>query len=252
MVERVDLFLMQSQVDADRIRALGAAPEKVRVVGSLKWDASLGDRPTPDAIQAMAGRLGLSGQEIVVMAGSTHRGEEVMVLRAYQALRASHQRVRLILAPRYLERLAEVEGLVRQAGFTPVRLSHHTGGEKWQIGIVDVFGQLPLYYGLATVVFIGGSFIPHGGQNPLEACSVGKPVVFGPSMYNFETIAHQLLAHHAARQAASEDELTQFFAELIDNQAEAHAMGRRAHALTEQFQGATQRTLDALQPLLKN
>ena len=104
-----------------------------------------------------------------------------MVLRAYQALRASHQQARLIIAPRHLERLGEVEGLVRQAGFTPVRMSQCAESREWQIGIVDTFGQLPLYYGMATAVFIGGSLIPHGGQNPLEASSVGKPVIFDRS-----------------------------------------------------------------------
>ncbi len=118
------------------------------------------------------------------------------------------------------------------------------------MGLVDTLGQLPRYYGLATVAFIGGSLIPHGGQNPLEAAGAGKPVVFGPSMHNFESIAHQLLAHHAARQVADADELTRLLDELLADPAGSQAMGRRAQELTERFRGATQRTLDALAPLL--
>jgi len=249
LLHHIDLFLMQSQADADHIVAMGAPLERVHVVGSLKWDASIGSRPTPSAIRETATRLGLSNADIVVVAGSTHRGEEEVMLRAFQHLRQTHPGTRLIIAPRHMERLAEVEGLLRHHGFAPVRFSHLTA-KIWDVGLVDTFGQLPVYYGVASVVFIGGSLISHGGQNPLEATSLGKPVVFGPSMHNFDAIAHQLLAHHAARQVASGDELVQLLAELVTDRAEAEAMGRRAQEVTERFQGATSRTLEALRPLL--
>ena len=246
----VTLFLMQSQADADRLLQLGAAPDKVRVTGSLKWDASLGSRPSIEVIRETAARIGLNGQEEIVVAGSTHRGEEAAVLQAFRSAQAARPHARLILAPRHLERLSEVEGLVRHAGLSSKRLSQAAAGGEWAVGLVDTMGQLPRYYGLATVAFIGGSLIPHGGQNPLEAASIGKPVVFGPSMHNFESITHQLLAHHAARQVADAGELTRALEELLADPVEAQAMGRRAHELTERFHGATQRTLDALKPLL--
>ena len=250
LLGRVALFLMQSQADADRILALGVPPDRVQVTGSLKWDASLSARSSPQAVQETAARLGLGAGRPVIAAGSTHRGEEALILRAFQALRASHPAARLIVAPRHLERLAEVEALLRQAGVRAVRVSALRGGEEWDAAVVDAFGELPRYYALARVVVIGGSFVPHGGQNPLEATSLGKPVVFGPSMHNFEAITHQLLAHHAARQAADEREFAALLAELVEHPEDAREMGRRAQELTERFQGATQRTIDALQPLL--
>ena len=195
----VDLFLMQSQLDADRLLQLGAPPAKIRVVGSLKWDASLGARPTPEALQTAAQRLGLNGRQSVLVAGSTHRGEERPILQAFQALRNRHPHLRLIIAPRHLERLSEVEQLAQDAGSTAVRLSTMPVSGAWDVGIVDTFGQLPTYYGLAAAVFVGGSLIPHGGQNPLEPASLGKPVIFGPSMHNFAEIAQQLLERRAAR-----------------------------------------------------
>jgi 3-deoxy-D-manno-octulosonic-acid transferase len=250
-LDGVDLFLMQSQLDADRIIQLGALAQKVRIVGSLKWDASLGRRPTPDILQTAAHRLGLNGQQSVVVAGSTHRGEERVVLQAFQSLRSAHPHLRLIVAPRHLERLSEVEELVREAGLTAVRLSAVPAGDAWDVGLVDTFGQLPTYYGLAAAVFIGGSLIPHGGQNPLEPASLGKPVLFGPSMHNFADIAQQLLACRAARQLLNASELPAALHELLSDRPAADAMGRRAQDVVEQSRGTTQRTLEALAPLLR-
>lgn len=250
LLTRVDLFLMQSQMDADRMLQLGAPVDRVKVVGSLKWDASIGSRPSAEAIQATAAQAGINAQDRVLVAGSTHRGEEAALLHAFLALRGSYETLRLIVAPRHLERVAEVEGLIRQAGLKAVRLSQDANAGRWEVGIIDAYGRLPHYYGLATIVFIGGSLIPHGGQNPLEATSLGKPVMFGPSMENFQAITHQLLAHHAARQLTGGEEVTALLHELLANPMETQAMGRRAQELTERFQGATQRTLDALAPLL--
>ena len=250
LLRHVDLFLMQSETDADRIIQLGAAPERVRVAGSLKWDASLAARPTSSEIDATARRLGLNSHESIIVGGSTHRGEEAALLSAFRILRSNQGSTRLILAPRHLERLAEVERIVREAGLIPSRLSQVASNARWDVGLVDTFGQLPCYYGLASAVFIGGSLIPHGGQNPLEAASLGKPIVFGPSMHNFADIASQLTHYQAARQLSSAAELTPTLRGLLQDAGSAHAMGRRAQELTERSRGSLQRTLEALQPLL--
>ena len=244
----VRLFLMQSQQDADRLATLGVPAERIRVTGSLKWEASKSSAPEPAAVSAVASRLGLNGSGPVITAGSTHRGEEALILDAFRAVRSSYPGARLILAPRHLERLDDVEELVRQSGLTGVRTSA-SGASEWDVAVVDVFGQLPLFYAVSTVAIIGGSFIPHGGQNPLEAASQGKPVVYGPSMHNFEAISHQLLAHHAARQAGNDGELTLVLKKILEHPDEAAQMGARARQLTEQFQGATQRILDALREI---
>ncbi|MDP3768148.1 MAG: glycosyltransferase N-terminal domain-containing protein, partial [Dehalococcoidia bacterium] len=168
---RVRLFLMQSEEDARRVVALGAPQRAVRVVGSLKWDASLAAAPTPGQVVETAGRLGLTPEDAVLVGGSTHRGEERALVDAFASLRAGHPRLRLILAPRHLERLAEVEQLVQAAGLSCARTS--AMGGRWDVALVDAFGQLPRYYSLARITVVGGSFIPHGGQNPLEPASLG-------------------------------------------------------------------------------
>lgn len=251
MMRQVNVFLVQTQRDADRVIDLGAPSDRVRITGSLKWDASIGTRPTPDAIRRQAAWIGLTPQDPVLVAGSTHRGEEEPLLRTFTALRRTYPRARLILAPRHLERLGEVDDLVQRVGLTPQHLSQEAGGHDWDVGIVDTFGQLPLYYGLASAVFIGGSLIPHGGQNPLEAASLGKPIVFGPYMYNFLEIAEQLVSHRAARQLTGETELLEAFTTLCSDSVEAAAMGRRAQDVVERSRGATRRTLEALEPLLR-
>ncbi len=250
MMTQVNLFLMQTQADADRVMALGAPPDRVRVTGSLKWDASLGTRPSAEAIHTLATRLGLNGQAPVLVGGSTHRGEEGPLVHTLKELRRAYPTARLILAPRHLERLGDVEDLIRTAGLISVRLSQVTGAQPWDVGIVDTFGQLSLYYGLASVVFVGGSLIPHGGQNPLEAASLGKPVIFGPYMHNFAEIAEQLVSRQAARQLVRDAELPQAFMGLLANPPEAQAMGRRAQDIVERCRGTTQRLLDALTPFL--
>jgi len=245
-LREVDLFLMQTQADADRATALGAPPERVLVTGSLKWESSLQSRPTLDEIRQTARQAGLDDGATVLVAGSTHRGEEQALLQAFRAVRAVHRQARLIIAPRHLERLDEVEGLIRQTGLSSARLSRASSG-AWDVGLVDTFGQLMRYYGLASLVFVGGSLIPHGGQNPAEPAGLGRPILFGPSMQNFHEMAEQLLSHQAARQIADSRALAQACLSCLSDRASAEAMGARARALTERSAGSTQRTLDALQ-----
>lgn len=246
----VGQFLMQSQEDANRLLDLGADPRRVHVVGNLKWDASLGLRPAHEEIRQLAAQLGIAEGSPVWVAGSTHRGEERAVFEAFDAARQAHPQLQLVLAPRHLERLSEVENIARQFGLTVVRASHQVSGRSWDVALVDTFGQLPKYYALADVVFVGGSLIEHGGQNPLEATSLGKPVIFGPSMHNFSVITHQLLAHRAARQLERAAELSAVLKELLADKKSATAMGLRGQEVTEQFKGATQRTLTFIAPLL--
>ena len=250
LLRDVTLLLMQSDDDATRLRALGASPQQVQVVGNLKWEASLRSRPSPQEIQATAERIGLTRHDQVMVAGSTHRGEEVLLLRAVAQLRQVSPSLRCIIAPRHVERVAEVERLIRQHGYAVVRLSQAAAASKWDVGLVDTLGQLPQYYGVADVVIVGGSFIPHGGQNPLEAASLGKPIIFGPFMHNFAQIAQQLLSHEAARQVTDLEHLREALRECLTDRASAQAMGRRAQALAERAHGTCQRTLLAIQNVL--
>lgn len=250
MLSQVAGFFMQSDVDAERIRAMGAPADRVRVMGNLKWDAGLLNLPQAAELSALASRLGLAPGTDVMVAGSTHRGEEAAVVEAWQSARRDGRPLRLIIAPRHRERVDEVEQLLRSRGVRVARMSASDAAGPWEAAIVDTMGELPRYYALATLVFVGGSLIPHGGQNPLEPASLARPVVFGPFMENFSAIAQALLDAQAARQVRTGEELVRVFAELLAAPVEAQAMGARAQALVRQVQGVAKRTADQLQPLI--
>jgi 3-deoxy-D-manno-octulosonic-acid transferase len=242
----VDLFLMQSEAHANRIRALGAPPDRVSVPGNLKYDALPEPRPTPllGAVRARGGRLWV--------AGSTMDGEEEKVLDAFAAIRAAAPDLRLVLAPRHPERFASAVAAVEGRGMSWQRRTA-LGESPWTEGdvlVLDTIGELAALYEAAAVVFVGGSLVEAGGHNVLEPAAAGKPVVVGPHMENFREIAEAFVAEDALIQVAGEAELTRMVGALLSEPTRAAAMGARARALVERHRGAMNRTAEALVSLL--
>jgi 3-deoxy-D-manno-octulosonic-acid transferase len=185
---RIDRLAMISTVDAERVTAMGAPSERVQVLGNAKYDG-LAARVGDDLARRTGEQLALAAADLVWVAGSTHEGEEVTVLEVYGRLLAEYPRMTLILVPRHIDRAGPVRELVRQRGFSDVVsfseiLSGRPRGED-RVVVVDVIGELFKLYSLATVVFCGGSLVPRGGQNILEAAAWGKMVFYGPSMEDF-------------------------------------------------------------------
>ena len=156
VLDDVALFCMQSEEDARRIISLGARPERVLVTGNLKMEAPAGDA----GAERLWRRLLHLGEAPVVVAGSTHRGEEALVLDAFQAVRPAADGLRLVLAPRHPERLDEVEGLIRARGLGAVRRSRVSPGGGSEVIVVDTMGELASLYAVADVIFVGGSLVP--------------------------------------------------------------------------------------------
>ena len=249
LVRHLHLALMQTDEDAQRLRALGLEDGRVRVTGNLKFDgATLAALPADESTLRRA--LGLEEQTPLLIGGSTHRGEETLLLDVYQRLRQDWPTLRLLLAPRHIERADEVDALIHAAGFAPLRYSQRTQSSsttgKIPVILVDTIGHLGQLYRLGTIVVIGGSFIKHGGQNPLEASAAGKAVLFGPHMFNFHEVAQQLVAAQAASQVHDGQALVAACRLWLRQPQQREAVGVRARALVEQQRGATQRTLDAL------
>jgi 3-deoxy-D-manno-octulosonic-acid transferase len=250
----VDRLCMQSRESADRVIDLGADPARVTVTGNLKFDslkasaALAPGRGMPRALRFFR----FSENRPVVLAGSTMRGEEVTVLRAFARVRADEPRALLIVAPRHPERFGEVEQLAREEGFRTVRRSALTIDEEpaADVVVLDTIGELAELYRLATIAFVGGSLVPTGGHNILEPAVFGRPILFGPHMENFQEIAAAFLEADAAVQVGGEWELESALRDLLRDPTRRAALGRSAQAIVETNHGARERTLAVIAELL--
>jgi 3-deoxy-D-manno-octulosonic-acid transferase len=250
VLRHVRLFCMQSDADAERILALGAPAERVTVTGNLKYDLPVSEHAV-DATAIRAG-LALPPDCRLVVAGSIHRGEDEAVVEAYRAAAASHPDLCLLLAPRHPERLEEVERVVARAGVPCVRRSRLPAEAPRAGGaiLLDTMGELARLYAAASVVFIGGSLIPHGGQNILEPAAYGRPVLHGPHMGNFADMRDLFRTAGAAVEVADGPSLARALLALLDDPAAADRMGQAGRAIVEAQRGATRRTADLVGALL--
>ena len=250
----VDRFCMQSEESARRLIDLGADPSRVTVTGSLKFDSL--EIPSPISHGKPRERVlryfRLSPNRVVVVAGSTVRGEEVAVLRAFQRIRTLLPGALAILAPRQPERFGEVERLARDAGFVTMRRSDLPidAEPRAEVVVLDTLGELAQLYQLATAVFVGGSLVDYGGHNILEPAIFGKPIVFGPHMQNFQEIADAFVANGAAVQVQSEHQLDEALLGFVTDPVRRARLGAAARALVEANRGAKDKTLAVITDLL--
>ncbi|HUM15897.1 MAG TPA: 3-deoxy-D-manno-octulosonic acid transferase [Candidatus Nitrosotalea sp.] len=243
VLAHVSVFAMQSEEDARRIVALGAPPERVVVTGNLKSD--LLPEASDDA--GWRERLGLGARDRLWIAGSTHRGEETMVLDAFVRAKASHAGLALLVAPRHPERTGEVEELIRDRGLIAVRRSRlPREREPGAVTILDTVGELAQIYALAEVVFVGGSLVPVGGHNVLEPALRGKPVLFGPHTSNFREGAELLQRSGGGLVVKDGEELARELARLLEDGDLARRMGEAARESFVGRQGAVSATLDLI------
>ena len=250
VLRNVDLFLAQTPTDAQRLAEIGAAPDRIRVTGNLKYDMS-----TPSAIpivsqlreallQAHAGP--------VIVCGSTVGGEEALLLRAFENVLASHPRAVMVLAPRRPERFDDTARLLEQLRILFWRRSAWHGEPiSGGVLLVDTIGELASLYALADIAFVGGSLEPHGGHNILEPAQQGVAVVVGNHTANFRDMIELFQSRNAVR-VVGPAELPLVWMELITNPDERLALGRRGAETAQSQKGATQRTMNALTNLLES
>ncbi len=253
ILERLERVLAQSEVDAERLKALGCRPERVTVAGNLKFDV----RATQEAEATRLLRSRARDLRFVV-AGSTLEGEEAALLEAWPRLVEADPNLVMVLAPRHPERFGAVAALLANSGARWLRRSDWKGKpegaivpvEPGQIILMDTIGELASVYSLAAVAFVGGSLIPAGGHNPLEPAQFGIPIVMGPHYANFRAITDDLCAHDAIR-IAPREELAEALTSLLRDTAAASEMGERARRVFQQQAGATARTVDAIRGILE-
>jgi 3-deoxy-D-manno-octulosonic-acid transferase len=251
VLQGVRLFCMQTPEDASRVLDLGAPRERVHVVGNLKFDLA-GLRPAAGGAEGPAVRqmLALPSSRPVLVAGSTHRGEEGPILDAFRAVRRSVPDLTLLLAPRHPERLGEVEALLQREGLPWVRRSRVPTQGGAAVILVDTMGELARLYAAGTVVFVGGSLVPIGGHNILEPAIHARPVLFGPHMGNFAEMGRLFLDQRAGVEVRDARALAEETLRLLREPDVAERMGQTGRAIVETHRGAGRRTLDLLEAVL--
>jgi len=245
----VDRFLVRDADEAERMCQIGALAERVVVTGNTKFDTAV-RVPERAAVDAFAAALGLAAGQPIAVAGSTHRGEEALVAAAFAAIRRALPTARLIIAPRYLERCAEVLAEFERAGLAAVRRSALTAGATdAPVILLDTMGELALSYGLARVAFVGGSLVPRGGQNMLKPAAQGVPVLAGRHTEH-STDQVELLAGRGLIELDGLADLEHELHRLLTAPDVAAALGQQAQAALATALGASARCADQLLPLL--
>ena len=240
----LDLVCVPEKEDADRWAVLGVSRDRIRVTGSIKYDPAGLDQVAEIQETAQPAPLNhLDPERPVLFGGSTHRGEEEILATVFLRLRQQFPSLRLFIAPRHVERLREIraqlDALRLQVTLASEALAHREFNADCLL--LDTTGELQRWYGIATVVFIGKSITAHGGQNPVEPILAGKPVVFGPHMENFATLAKALVSKKGAIQVRDIDSLELAIAELLRDSDARQRLVQSAHEVLSEHQGATMR-----------
>jgi 3-deoxy-D-manno-octulosonic-acid transferase len=259
-LKHLSLFLMQAEEDRERIVEIGAAIDKTHVVGNLKFD-----QPVPsfneESMAEMASSLHLRGKETLLIAGSTHSGEEEILLSLFKDMKKTDPSLVLVLAPRHLERLEEVERIlkresIRWARKTSLSINQDRSDDEWkdlpEVILLDTMGELMNLYSLGTLVFIGGSLVPVGGHNPLEPLFFKKCVLFGPYMFHFSEISHHLVEVGGAIQAKGKEDLAFHLKRLLFDEGARKTAGERGYQFLQKHRGATEKAFEKIKPFLRD
>ena len=246
----------QNEADAERLRAVGCRPAAVRVVGNLKFDAAKLDECRTLDVPALLRQLGVPPDAPILVAGSTHDGEELILAELGKRLRVKFPKLFLILVPRHFERCRELGPKLRARDVKFFWRSEIAASTKISAGeleclLVNTTGELRFFYEQATVVFVGKSLTAFGGQNPIEPGALGKAMVFGPNMQNFADVARSFLVQDAAVQVPGPEALETAVAGLLADGGRRAELGRNALKVVAENLGALDRTTDMILAQLK-
>lgn len=253
ILSSIRIFCMQSQVDKKNIIHIGADPTKVIVTGNTKYDQSYAivSEEEKHRFRQILGVKETGGP--IMIAGSTHHGEDDIVCKAFVKIRTTFPEAKLIIAPRHIFQADQVVEAARKYGLTLQKRSDIEGvAAAGTDGIVlDTIGELGRIYSICDLVFVGGSMVSVGGHNILEPAAHGKPIIVGPHMFNFIEIFDLLSSRGACKMVQNENEFSEMCLEILQNKALADAMSQSCLQIVEENQGATKRNLEKLKELMK-
>ncbi len=244
LLKTLGFVLAQTPEDADRFKKLGVPEESVHVLGNMKFDNVVFSEPDPKAEACLKKDWGFEVTDRILVAGSTHPGEEEIVLKVFRELRQEFPRLRMILAPRHIERSAQLVVSIRESGLRAAQATDRGAEENFDVLVLNQLGILKPIYRIADAAYVGGSLVRKGGQNPIEPAVFKKPIVHGPYVYNFEKIYRDLDQKGGALAVRDNDELAEVLKRLLRNASECETLGERAFQIISALQGATQRHLD--------
>jgi 3-deoxy-D-manno-octulosonic-acid transferase len=259
VLSSLDLAIMQTEADAERLRALGMNADKILVAGNMKFDA--GTLPATDSLTTeFRERFKFAEDAPLILAASTHDPEEVIILNSLrQVISRSELKPRLMIAPRHPERFAEIVDLLKASGLRWARRTAPDASDgQAEVILLDSIGELHSVYSLASIVFVGGSISRTGGHNILEPAAVGGAVIVGSHTYNFQSIVENFVNAGAIVQleptsdSAAIVELANVISELLADPTSRRELGTRARNLVNENRGATERTLESLRSMLSN
>ncbi len=247
---QLDLLCVQEPADARRWRRLGVETRKILCTGSIKFDDQMDDRRVSQDFRQILANLGVEESAPILLAGSTHAREESVLGEIVLRLKREFPNLFYVVVPRHAERWKEVREQLEKRGLRVAVRAHDTSSAgNPDTLLVNTTGELRDWYDQATVVFIGKSLTAHGGQNPAEAVAAGKPVIFGPNMENFASLAAQLVREGGALQVADATELEEELARLLSDSQTRRQLAVNAARSLQAHSGATARTCDALERL---
>lgn len=255
MLKRVDIFSMQHQEAAEKIKELGAAEDHICINGNLKYDIDL-NPPSKEEYFQKRKLFKIRDETKLMAAGSTHQGEEEMIIDLYQQLKVDFEKLKILLAPRYVERREELLELCREKGIAAVLYSELKRNEiqlaeDTDIIIIDTMGELAQLYFYADLVFIGGSLIDRGGHNVIEAAARAKVVLFGQSMYNFKEERDFILENKVGFEIENADDFFEKTYQLLANDQYRKQRAEKAAELIDQNRGSVRKHLQLVDVLLE-
>lgn len=251
MITTITKFAMQSPIDADYIRQLGAPPELVTITGNTKFDQTYTD-VSEEEKEAILGELGFSKDDKIFLAGSTHRGEEDLILNAFRKLQEKHDNAKLVIAPRELLRTMEVTHIVKSAGFSVATRTklQKTKSVGHDVVILDTIGELGKIYSIGDVIYVGKSLVVHGGHNILEPAAHGKAIIVGSNMENFKDTHALFTKRDACVTVDNAEELNREVLRLFDDEKERARLEKETLAIVNENKGAARKSAMLLKETL--
>lgn len=253
MLASIQYFCMQSKLDAEYIEYLGAAKERITVTGNTKYDQTYAQVTDEEKLK-LQDEFGFGRNHPIIVAGSTHRGEEDAVLNAFNEILKAYPEARLLIAPREIMRGNDVKALAEKFGLKSICRSEMTGlvHEKTPVVVLDTIGELGRLYSLGDIIFVGGSLVRTGGHNILEPAAHGKPILVGPHMFNFKEIYSLLSSREACLMVKDGKTLTDTMLMLCKNKELRDTMGKNCLDIIYENRGATQRNTEELRKLFES